>query len=163
MRGRPRLESSSFLQMSGFISCLALTNVLLLFPGLTLQTHVEGAPFNLDSSGRPRLDLRALQGFRLSFVPGRLHGLPSHSCGPTLQMHVEHAPFNLDKSGFSMVFSYPTVCLGSPRSRRRRARQATRRSTPRLRRLPPCGRCKRQSVVSVSHGRSNGGTCGKER
>ena len=42
-------------------------------------------------------------------------------------------------------------------------RQATRRSTPRLRRLPPCGRCKRQSVVSVSHGRSNGGTCGKER
>ena len=27
----------------------------------------------------------------------------------------------------------------------------------------PCGRCKRQSVVSVSHGRSNGGTCGKER
>ena len=40
-------------------------------------------------------------------------------------------------------------------------RQATRRSTPRLRRLPPCGRCKCQSVVSVSHGRSNGGTCGK--
>ena len=35
--------------------------------------------------------------------------------------------------------------------------------TPRLRRLPPCGRCKCQSVVSVSHGRSNGGTCGKER
>ena len=35
----------------------------------------------------------------------------------------------------------------------RHARQATRRSTPRLRRLPPCGRCKCQSVVSVSHGR----------
>ena len=40
----------------------------------TLQMHVEHAPFNLDSSGRPRLDLRAFQGFRLSFVPGRLHG-----------------------------------------------------------------------------------------
>ena len=35
-------------------------------------------------------------------------------------------------------------------------RQATRRSTPRKRRSPPCGRCKCQSVVSVSHGRSNG-------
>ena len=41
-------------------------------------------------------------------------------------------------------------------------RQAARRSTPRLRRLPPCGRCECQSVVSVSHGRSNRGTCGKD-
>ena len=34
--------------------------------------------------------------------------------------------------------------------------------TPRLRRLPLSGRCKCQSVINVSHGRSNGETCGKE-
>ena len=36
---------------------------------------------------------------------------------------------------------------GSGETRKLDTRQATRRSTPRLRRLPPCGRCKCQSVV----------------
>ena len=44
----------------------------------------------------------------------------------------------------------------------RDTRQATRWSTPRIRRLPPSGRCMCQSVVNVCHGRSNGETCGKE-
>ena len=39
----------------------------------------------------------------------------------------------------SLDYTAPFV---RPLHRRRRARQATRRSTPRLRRLPPCGRCK---------------------
>ena len=49
-----------------------------------------------------------------------------------------------------------------PLHRRRRTRPSYSQKYTEITRLPPCGRCKCQSVVSVSHGRSNGGTCGRD-
>jgi len=104
---------------------LFLSHDRLFIPGLTLQTHVEGAPFNLDSSGqvsawsssRDRLLILSLTlQTRVEGAPFNLdssgfskHGLfLSHDRllipGLTLQTHVEGAPFNLDSSNFGMVF-----------------------------------------------------------
>ena len=52
--------------VSGFISCLDASMTVSLFLCPTLQTHVDGAPFNLDSSGVNMVSpvhLRLLSGF----------------------------------------------------------------------------------------------------
>ena len=121
MRGRPRLGSSSKLQVSGFISCLAPTNVLHdgRLPSLPWSDAADARGICALQPGQFRQ--AAIGIFELLQVSGFLSCLDvsmiafSFPC-PTLQTHVEGAPFNLDSSGFRMVFSCSTVCLGSPRS-----------------------------------------------
>ena len=91
MRFRPRIGIFVLLQVSGFVSCLALTNVLheLSFP--SLQTHVEGAPFNLFNLDGAGVSM-VFSSLTMACCLGSSIALP-FLC---LTLHMGGAPFNLD-------------------------------------------------------------------
>ena len=129
---------------------------LLLLPAVPLPLPFpDDRRWLLDNQQPARLRKRDLR------HPGRLP--PPHRLWA--QRHGVHQRHGAQRRGLQQVhwlpgFPRPHCPFVRPLHGWRHTRQATRRCTPRLRRLPPSGRCKCQSVVNVSHGRSNGGTIG---